>query len=92
MKELNLLPAIFFLSIIVFSLACDSQQQPAELPDQAPQAVEGNTPVQEKALYSLIDQYSQAQETSDTTLLKSILTEDIDQLVSSGEWRYVSMR
>lgn len=88
MKELNLLQAIFFLSIIVFALACDPQQQPAELPDQSLQAVEESTAVQEKALYSLIDQYAQARETSDTTLLKSILTEDIDQLVSSGEWRY----
>ncbi|MDO8967090.1 DUF4440 domain-containing protein [Algoriphagus sp.] len=35
----------------------------------------------------LIDQYSQARETQDTVLLKRILTEDIDQLVSSGEWR-----
>lgn len=35
----------------------------------------------------LIDQYSLARETQDTVLLKSILTEDIDQLVSSGEWR-----
>jgi ketosteroid isomerase-like protein len=35
----------------------------------------------------LIEQYSQARETQDTVLLKSILTEDIDQLVSSGEWR-----
>ncbi len=35
----------------------------------------------------LIDQYSLARETQDTVLLKSILTENIDQLVSSGEWR-----
>lgn len=35
----------------------------------------------------LIDQYSQARETQDTILLKSVLTDDIDQLVSSGEWR-----
>jgi uncharacterized protein (TIGR02246 family) len=35
----------------------------------------------------LIDQYSLARETQDTILLSSILTEDIDQLVSSGEWR-----
>jgi uncharacterized protein (TIGR02246 family) len=38
-------------------------------------------------IQQLIDQYSQARETQDTVLLKSILTEDIDQLVSSGEWR-----
>lgn len=35
----------------------------------------------------LIEQYSQAREAQDTVLLKEILTEDIDQLVSSGEWR-----
>lgn len=35
----------------------------------------------------LIQQYSKARETRDTILLKEILTEDIDQLVSSGEWR-----
>lgn len=38
-------------------------------------------------IHQLIDQYSQARETQDTVLLKRILTEDIDQLVSSGEWR-----
>ncbi|MBN7811127.1 nuclear transport factor 2 family protein [Algoriphagus sp. H41] len=35
----------------------------------------------------LISDYSKARETRDTILLKEILTEDIDQLVSSGEWR-----
>ena len=35
----------------------------------------------------LIDQYSLARERKDTMLLKSILTAEIDQLVSSGEWR-----
>ncbi|MEM9676030.1 MAG: DUF4440 domain-containing protein [Bacteroidota bacterium] len=38
-------------------------------------------------MHSLVAQYAQARETRDTTLLKSILTNDIDQLVSSGEWR-----
>jgi hypothetical protein len=41
----------------------------------------------DKEIYSLIEKYSQSRETSDTVLLKSILTTDIDQLVSSGEWR-----
>lgn len=36
---------------------------------------------------SLIDQYALAREKQDTVLLKSILTEEIDQLVSNGEWR-----
>ncbi len=40
-----------------------------------------------KAIYALIDQYSVAREKRDTILLKSILTNDIDQLVSTGEWR-----
>jgi hypothetical protein len=50
---------------------------------------QGNNPDehQQKAFSSLIDRYSVAREKSDTTLLKSILTEDIDQLVSTGEWR-----
>jgi uncharacterized protein (TIGR02246 family) len=38
-------------------------------------------------IHQLIEQYSQARETRDTVLLKEILTEDVDQLVSSGEWR-----
>ena len=40
-----------------------------------------------KEIYSVVDQYSHAREQMDTILLKSILTDDIDQLVSSGEWR-----
>jgi hypothetical protein len=50
---------------------------------------QGNIPDdhQQKAISSLIDMYSEAREKSDTTLLKSILTIDIDQLVSTGEWR-----
>src|SRR6188474_1253549 len=42
---------------------------------------------QKKAITSLIDQYSQAREKRDTALLKIILTPDVDQLVSTGEWR-----
>ena len=42
---------------------------------------------QRKAITSLIDQYAEAREKSDTVLLKSILTIDVDQLVSTGEWR-----
>lgn len=42
---------------------------------------------QRKAITSLIDQYSEAREKSDTVLLKTILTNDVDQLVSTGEWR-----
>ncbi len=42
---------------------------------------------QRKAIGSLIDKYSMAREKSDTSLLKTILTSDVDQLVSTGEWR-----
>jgi len=42
---------------------------------------------QRKDITALIDQYTHAREKKDTTLLKAILTDDIDQLVSSGEWR-----
>jgi uncharacterized protein (TIGR02246 family) len=38
-------------------------------------------------IYILIDNYAQAREKKDTALLKNILTNDVDQLVSSGEWR-----
>jgi len=41
----------------------------------------------QKEITSLIDQYSQAREKRDTALLKTILTSDVDQLVSTGEWR-----
>ena len=40
-----------------------------------------------KTITSLIDQYSQAREKRDTVLLKAILATDVDQLVSTGEWR-----
>ena len=42
---------------------------------------------QRQSITSLIDQYSEARENSDTILLKTILTNNVDQLVSSGEWR-----
>ena len=40
-----------------------------------------------KAITFLIDQYSEAREKRDTALLKTILSADEDQLVSTGEWR-----
>jgi uncharacterized protein (TIGR02246 family) len=42
---------------------------------------------QNQEIFSLIDQYSLARETRDTVLLKNILMPDVDQLVSTGEWR-----
>ena len=41
----------------------------------------------QKTITELINQYSQAREKSDTVLLKAILTSNVDQLVSTGEWR-----
>lgn len=43
---------------------------------------------QTRAVYSLIDNYSLAREKKDTVILKTILTNDVDQLVSTGEWRF----
>ena len=40
-----------------------------------------------KAIHNVIQQYSLARETRDTLMLKNILTDDVDQLVSTGEWR-----
>ena len=42
---------------------------------------------QRKQIHTLIDDYSQAREKRDTVLLKSILIPEVDQLVSTGEWR-----
>jgi ketosteroid isomerase-like protein len=42
---------------------------------------------QNQGIFSLIDDYSLARENRDTVLLKKILTTDVDQLVSTGEWR-----
>lgn len=42
---------------------------------------------QRKDIQALIDKYSLAREKRDTVLLKDILTPDVDQLVSTGEWR-----
>lgn len=42
---------------------------------------------QKTDIQTLIDKYSAAREKRDTSLLKQILTQDIDQLVSTGEWR-----
>jgi uncharacterized protein (TIGR02246 family) len=48
---------------------------------------DANADKQRKEISLLIDKYSQAREKRDTLLLKAILTTDVDQLVSSGEWR-----
>ncbi len=41
----------------------------------------------EKQVIALVADYALSRETRDTLLLRSILTPDIDQLVSSGIWR-----
>jgi ketosteroid isomerase-like protein len=41
----------------------------------------------EKDINHLIGQYLLARESKDSILLKNIVTADVDQLVSSGEWR-----
>ena len=41
----------------------------------------------EQKISTLINSYSKARENRDTVLLKNILVTDVDQLVSSGEWR-----
>lgn len=45
------------------------------------------TEKQKQDIQILIDAYTQSREKKDTVLLESILTKDIDQLVSSGAWR-----
>jgi len=45
------------------------------------------TDKQKKDITALIDKYSLARENKDTVLLKAILMPDVDQLVSTGEWR-----
>ncbi|MDJ0650654.1 MAG: SgcJ/EcaC family oxidoreductase [Xenococcaceae cyanobacterium MO_188.B19] len=47
----------------------------------------GESNNQKQEIYLLIEQYNQARENKDTDLLENILTTDVDQLVSSGEWR-----
>ena len=42
----------------------------------------------DQEINALIENYNKSRESQDTSLLNNILTPDIDQLVSSGEWRY----
>ncbi len=42
---------------------------------------------QTEDIHSLIENYALAREKKDVVLLESILTSDVDQLVSSGKWR-----
>ncbi|MEO5976179.1 MAG: DUF4440 domain-containing protein [Chryseolinea sp.] len=63
--------------LFVLLISCALQGHAQSAPDEK----------QRKDLHALIDKYSQAREKKDTVLLKAILTNYIDQLVSTGEWR-----
>ena len=67
---------IFLIILIKISIPTDLSSQNANLDKKIRQDI-----------HALIDNYAKARETQDTLLLKSILTGNIDQLVSSGEWR-----
>lgn len=51
-------------------------------------SLEAQTIEDGKAIIQLVAQYADARDRVDTVLLKDIITEDMDQLVSSGEWRH----
>jgi uncharacterized protein (TIGR02246 family) len=52
-----------------------------------PKAQQKPSPRQNLELTALIDKYSQAREQRDTALLREIMLPEVDQLVSTGEWR-----
>ncbi len=66
---------IYFLVLLLIS-ASFSYGQETKLVDS-----------QRKDITMLIAQYSHVRESGDTIMLKKILTTDVDQLVSTGEWR-----
>ena len=66
--------AIFFTSLFFCFSYANSQENAGSKEDN-------------NAIITLIADYSLARENRDTVLLKKILTPDIDQLVSNGEWR-----
>lgn len=66
------LPFICFFAVVPLCLSGQNKQQ-------------NNST--KNSITQLIANYAQARENQDTVLLKEILTTDIDQLVSSGEWR-----
>lgn len=45
------------------------------------------TPQQKREIVALIDAYSDARAKQDRAMLEGILTAEVDQLTSSGEWR-----
>ncbi len=65
-------------SFLLFNCSSEPEEKRGAIPVE----------VQPQAVTQLIEAYVQARESRDTTLLRSILTVDIDQLTSSGNWRY----
>lgn len=72
------------LSLLMFSVFVLFQCSPGE--EERTHSLAIDQPNQ--AVTQLIDSYVQAREARDTALLSSILTTDIDQLTSSGNWRH----
>jgi len=72
LKIVGMKVILSFIALIVLSFNCLAQSTPSS---------------KEKPLFELIDQYALARDQKDTVLLSKILTKDIDQLVSTGEWR-----
>jgi hypothetical protein len=66
---------IYFLVLLLISASVDYGQE-IKLVDS-----------QRKDITMLVAQYSHVRESRDTIMLKKILTTDVDQLVSTGEWR-----
>jgi len=64
--------------VFLFIITCNVSFAQAGSPDDQ----------QRKDITAVIDQYAKAREDKDTVLLKKILKEDIDQLVSNGVWRH----
>jgi uncharacterized protein (TIGR02246 family) len=69
--KLLLIPFILLIVIAQAGFAQTSEKQKAD----------------SNEILHLINQYSSARDSRDTVLLRQILTGDVDQLVSSGEWR-----
>jgi uncharacterized protein (TIGR02246 family) len=63
---------LYFLILLVFPLAVLAQT---------------NSEQDTEKIKFLISQYAEARENQDSTLLKNLMTDDIDQLVSNGQWR-----
>jgi hypothetical protein len=69
--KLYLIPFLLFIGFAQIGFAQTSEKQKAD----------------SNEILHLINQYSSARDNRDTVLLRQILTVDVDQLVSSGEWR-----